>query len=321
MTKDELVTLITTLFGSDWPHSMRLLRGLQLVEQGQTSKDAARAAGTTEAKLVEILASADPVVAIIGSAAPDEASRRRNMLGQLILAKASEATFEEIFAHELGPSGFSLEDDRVNRTDTDFRMFDKDKRPFCRLNIKFFGSLFRGAQEWVGLASNDCFPLATYKIHAALKKQHEEHLPYVFLVVSVADLTAKTVAAQFTDDELRPLLTLLTSGVERKRDIEDRFAAWTAGSGHRAFVDTKDSIQKSTWYALSARRADNLLRTLLFERVHAMRVPNFSRQFRNAELDMHFSVSADLTPLSRFLAILKEGGVQRLTSMLERGDI
>jgi hypothetical protein len=138
--------------------------------------------------------------------------------------------------------------------------------------------------------------------------------------VSVADLTGKTVAAQFTEGELGPLSSLLMSPIERKRDIEDRFVESCIQKNHPAYETAVERIRRAPWYILSARRADRLLRSLLFERVFAMRVRGFAQQFRNAEL-LHFSLSQDLTKLPEFLKLLRDHGVQRATSMLERGDV
>jgi hypothetical protein len=35
---------------------------------------------------------------------------------------------------------------------------------------------------------------------------------------------------------------------------------------------------------------------------------------------MHFSLSRDLTPLTRFLATLREAGSTKVTTLLERGE-
>ena len=53
--------------------------------------------------------------------------------------------------------------------------------------------------------------------------------------------------------------------------------------------------------------------------LYALRVRGFARNYRNAELDMHFSLTGDLTPLSEFLRVLKNDGVQGLVGRLERG--
>jgi hypothetical protein len=80
-------------------------------------------------------------------------------------------------------------------------------------------------------------------------------------------------------------------------------------------------IEAADWYALSARRADHLLRERLFDRVYAVRVRGFTRNYRNAELDMHFSLSQDLTPLKAFLTNARERGLHGLAVDLERGEI
>jgi hypothetical protein len=59
----------------------------------------------------------------------------------------------------------------------------------------------------------------------------------------------------------------------------------------------------------------------LFDRVYAMKIRGFAQQFRGAELDMHFSVSADLVPVQRFFDMLRNEGQTMLAVMLERGTI
>lgn len=80
-------------------------------------------------------------------------------------------------------------------------------------------------------------------------------------------------------------------------------------------------VQTARWRVLSARKADGLLREKLFDRVYAVRVRAFARNCRNAELDMHFSLTHDLTPLDAFLAALREHGLPWVTAALERGSM
>ena len=63
-----------------------------------------------------------------------------------------------------------------------------------------------------------------------------------------------------------------------------------------------------------------LLRSLLYDRVYALRVKSFAQQFRGAEVDMHFSLSHDLTPLDTYLHTLRESGYPMVTTLLERGE-
>lgn len=106
----------------------------------------------------------------------------------------------------------------------------------------------------------------------------------------------------------------------RKRDIEDRIVYFLHEDGHPAFAATRKRLATAQWYVLGAKKADKLLRELLFERVFALRTRNFSRQFRGAELDMHYSLSRDLTPLETYLDMLRDAGYPRVTTLLERGD-
>ncbi len=56
-------------------------------------------------------------------------------------------------------------------------------------------------------------------------------------------------------------------------------------------------------------------------RVFAVGIPGFNRAYGGAELSMHFSLTDEMTPLQRFLAIIREKGVQGITAELERGTV
>jgi hypothetical protein len=321
----KLNRLLNDLYGSEpWPKPLHLLRGVVLVEEG-TPERTPLAVGTTEVNLARVLASADRVKAIIGErqtpATQTELERRKIILGQLLLGRAAEIAFEEIYRKDVGATEFRLVDQRRSRSDTDYRMLNGNGRPVWRINIKFHGSPFRKAAEYVGLETEDCFPLATYKIYQALQKQEAEHLAYIFLIVNVPDLTAKLVGDQLPEKEISTLLQLLVSPLSGKRDIEDRFTHVLADRRHPVFACALARIRRAKWYVLSARRADRLLREKLFERVYAVRVPGFARLFGKAELDMHFSPKEDLRDLHGFLKELNDGGLQRASSMLERGAV
>jgi len=58
----------------------------------------------------------------------------------------------------------------------------------------------------------------------------------------------------------------------------------------------------------------------LFERVHALSLKGFTRRFRNAEVDMHFSLSGELTPVRTFFELLIQESPQRVAVGLDRGD-
>ncbi len=224
----KLIRLLNDLYGvKPWPKPLHLLRGVMLVEEGHSRKDAARMVGTTEVNLARVLASKDRIKTIVGERQTPptvaELERRRVVLGQLPLGRAAEIVFEEIYKKDVGTTEFRLVDQRGSRSDTDYRMLNGSGRPVWRINIKFHGSPFRKAAEYVGLETEDCFPLATYKIHQALQKQEAEHLAYIFLIVNVPDLTAKSIGDQLPEKDISTLLQLLVSPMSGKRDIEDRF--------------------------------------------------------------------------------------------------
>lgn len=218
---------------------------------------------------------------------------------------------------------FELLDLREGRTDTDYRVLNGQKRPLYRINIKFFGSIFRRAPELVGLAPEDCFPLATYKIFNALKKQDQEHLPYIFLVVFVqalnVDAIGNYIPAAFI--EFMALLRCSQKSGLPRRNTEDRAVDWMVNARAEAFELTYTPIRQAGWYVLSAKKADLLLRHLLFDRVYALKVRGFAQQFRGAELDMHFSLSHDLMPVNQFFDTLRKEGQTMVAVMLERGTM
>jgi len=71
---------------------------------------------------------------------------------------------------------------------------------------------------------------------------------------------------------------------------------------------------------ISATKANNLLRANLFERVHALTLKGFTRRFRNAEVDMHLSLSTELTPIRTFFTKLVEESPQRFAIQLYAGQ-
>jgi hypothetical protein len=114
--------------------------------------------------------------------------------------------------------------------------------------------------------------------------------------------------------------------VEGKRQIEDqivrRLLTNPASFGMESIINSYlEQIWRVAWYVLSARRADRLLRELLFERAYALRVRAFARNYRGAEVDMHYSLSQDLRPLDEFLRVLRDQGLPGLVGRLERGTL
>lgn len=326
---DAVIDLLSTSFADTatwpkWPKPLHLIQGALLVRDGVPSSAAARQVGTTPARLDELAQARDLIATVLkvteADLKPEAVAKLRKNVGQLVLGRAAEIAFEDICQQGIDHQEFSMRDVRAGRTNTDFRLLNGNARPLYRFNVKFFGSVFRRGAEMVNLDPSDCFPLATYKIHAALQEQEKEHLPYVFAIVGVPDLNAAAVADAIPVQDTLPVAMLFESKVvTRKRDFEDWFVDKIVGARSAAFSSAYDRIRTAEWYVLSARRADKLLHEMLFGRVYALRIPGFTRQFGGAEVDMHFSLSRDLVTLNQFLQVLREDGQGKVTTMLERG--
>ena len=329
MTLEELEGVLQKVYGSGpWPRPLHLLSALAQVRSGTPLAEAARSVATTAANLDSLAQADNPVVHLLGNRPEnyeEKSSKVRATIGQLIIGNLAEQVFEQNYQNTVGSTDLRLEDDRSTGGDTDYLVRNGQDRQVFRLNIKFHGSQFRKARELVGLESEDCFALATYKIYSALQKQEREHLPYIFVVVGVPNLTGSVVGATIPANVIEfATMAKHAPRVQGKRKIEDSIVqAITSRSSDFQLGSTLDGfleqIRNATWRVLSARRADLLLREKLFDRAYALRVRGFAMNYRGAELDMHFSISSDLHPLEDMFRILRDDGLHALSVYLERG--
>lgn len=248
--------------------------------------------------------------------------RTTRTMGQLLLGRLAERAFLDIYRLAVRTPALLIADERSRSTDTDFRLLDEEKRPVARLNIKLHGAVFRDASDLVGLDPEDCFPLATYKIHSGLQKQQGEHVPFVFVVVVVPGLNADVAGACVPAD----FVALAASTQQDVRAVEDAIVSSIIERGAEMSIGAKieglyKRIRAADWHVISARKAESLLRQNLFGRVYALRVRGFTSRYRNAEVDMHLSMRDEMTSLYVFLKTLHDAGVQGLASQLERGTI
>ncbi|MFN2507272.1 MAG: hypothetical protein ABR589_00685 [Chthoniobacterales bacterium] len=303
---------------------------MRQVHSGIPIAQAAREVRTTTANLQQLVEAPNPVTYLLGAAATDyavKAEKVRATIGQLIIGALAEQVFEDTYRRTVGSTELQLADDRSGGGDTDYLVRNGRGRQVFRLNIKFHGSQFRRAQELVGLSPEDCFPLATYKIYSALQKQEREHLPYIFVIVGVPNLTGTVVGATLPDDIVEyATLARHSPRLQGKRKVEDAIVrAIIAHPEEFELADTLrgflEQLRNAMWRVLSARRADLLLREKLFDRVYALYVPRFTMNYRGAELDMHFSITQDLHPLDELLRSLRDEGLPGLSVRLERGTL
>lgn len=328
MSNPDLIGFFKAAYpNGSWPRPFHVLEGLQRIAAGEAVKAAAQAVGTLPSILERLRKSSEPEYDVIG-VRPDELTdedvrKAATILGGLVLGQAAEIAFEDIYRSEMGQDvDFQLVDMREGYSDTDYRVLNGKGRPIYRLNIKFFGSVFRRGAELVGLDPEDCFPLATYKILSALEKQDSEHLPYVFTVVGVPNLTAISLREHFSEDDIR-IIALITKSqkVSGKRALEEKIVARIVDGKSKAFTEAYNRIRSANWYVLSARKAHDMLKTMFIDRVYALRVRNFTRQFGGAEVDMHFSLKKELSNLKELFRILRDEGPTKTASLLERGTL
>ena len=309
-----------------WPRAVRFLEALNHLRHGKTTAEAAQLVRTTKEKILALQSASSPPLAALGitalPAGPEELQRNATrLLGQMLLGRCAEMVFESHYRAEMQNEQLHLSNESGSGTDTDYRLLDGQGRYLFRINIKFHGAQFRDAKQWVDLLPSDCFPLATYKIRSALQKQDEEGKPYFFAIVGVPNLTAEAAGRRFEPALLEAASIILSANVDAKRKFEDAIVDYAVRTQSPAFREAYAAIEMAQWYVLSARRADLLLRSLLFERVFALRVRNFARVFRGAEVDMHFSLTRELVPLSTFFSHLREGGLVKVSTLLERGEL
>jgi hypothetical protein len=322
---DHLEALERVFGPNAWPKAVRLLEAVLRVRRGESAEPVALSIGTTTKRVAALARSKNllPLALKDAEVPPTDAAltKAKKQLGQMLLGKCAEIAFEELYRSEMHSEELQLVNTTDKGTDTDYRLLNGKLKPVFRINIKFHGAQFRQARDLVGLAPEDCFPLATYKILSALQKQDQEALPYFFAVIGVPDLTGESVGARLPAPLLRVAAVVLSSKASGKREFEDRIVESLVRSADDLFRGTFDIVRAAPWYMLSARRAENLLKEKLFDRVYALRIRNFTQAYRRAEVDMHFSLREDLKPLGVLFEEIRAHGVARASTLLERGDI
>ncbi len=328
---DLLATALQVYGAAEVSKPFRLLQAAGQVRVGADPSALARQIRSTRGKILQVANANDSIHDVFGitlgaAGDPDLLNRARRGIGQMLLGTLAEHSFERSYRNIVQPDELRLEDTTSGRTDTDYRVFNGRDRPVFRINIKFHGSVFRKARDLVRLAPDDCFPLATYKIHLATRRQEEEFLPYLFVIVTVPGLAGDDAGTVVPEDLAHLTSLYLRSSQPRKRDFEDLvirhlIRADQAPAVATAINEIRNRIDTAVWRVISARRANRLLHDLLFQRVYAVRVRGFASNYRRAEVDMHFSILHDLTPLTEMLEILRDHGLQGLTTRIERGDL
>ena len=203
-TLQQLAETVRTVYGgATVPLPFRQLATIAeyMGRQGTLDAGLFRSMRTSPARRDSLLSGVDPVEVVLKTTLeragdPDSMARSRAGLAQMLVGVLAERAFEQIYRETLETDEFRLEDQRSARSETDYRVFNGRGRPVFRINIKFHGAPFRKAWELVELAPENCFALATYKIHQAMERQRREVLPYVFVVVGVPGLVILVLRQQ-----------------------------------------------------------------------------------------------------------------------------
>jgi hypothetical protein len=301
------------------------------VVEAAASGDYSKLSPAAKKRALELSQNPDPVRNALGIDAgftpPEELARKtRIQLGRMLVGHLAERAFEEIYKRTIGTDDLHLEKITDKHNETDYRVINGSGRQVFRINIKFHGTLFRDARKVVGLEPEDCFALATYKIKQGLEKHDKEGLPYLFLIVS-----ANVAASEVGDTIPQPIANLWTliastkGKVEGKKRLEDRLVDYLVrepppqfAAIHNRLIQT---LAEAKWRVLSARKAQKVMKDLLFQRVFALTVKNFTRAYSRAEVDMHFSMAADMMPLEEFLRQLKAMGHIGVGGLIADGKI
>jgi hypothetical protein len=328
---DDVVEAIDAVYPiGEAPREFKLARAAFAMRRGRSPDEVARDTGLHRPTLKAVGAAADPIQTIFKTTLqPAEEAKSlkkaRQGIGQMLIGGLAERAFEQIYKTTIGTDELRLEDSRASRNDTDYFVFNGSGRKVFRLNIKFHGTRFRKAADLVGLDPADCFALATYKIKQGLEKSKEERTPYVFAIVGVPDLTGEKVGLAMPERLINLLALVFSSKMGGKRTVEDDIVRHLID---RPPPDVKHTVEAyaqqiaaAEWRMLSAKRAYDLMREKLFERVYALSVNRFTRNYPGAEVDMHFAVSTELTPLTDFLKYYKEHGLHGLAVRLTNGEV
>ena len=130
--------------------------------------------------------------------------------------------------------------------------------------------------------------MATYKFLSAVEKQTAEHLPFVFTVVGVPNLTALSMRGYFSEDDIT-MIALITKSkkVSGKRSLEEKVVNRLVEQKSEAFTQAYDRIRSAEWYIISARKADDLFRKLFIDRVYAQESPHFENGVISRRFGLH----------------------------------
>lgn len=183
------------------------------------------------------------------------------------------------------------------------------------INVKNAGTPFYRSKELVGLDPEDCVPIPAYKAFGAL-----EQMPDLLYVVSIdygllGNINEKL--PEILDEKERIVWNLLAQYAGQGiRSAEDRFVFSCVKKYWDKFKSLADN---SPFYAISARKAVRILQTL------PKRTPGLGLRAWGtsaaAEINVHVSVTADMTPWDEVAQRIEANGIQDILSAINKKSI
>lgn len=214
----------------------------------------------------------------------------------------------------------SFEDDRHERRGlSDFTLLEEpdelplvDERHALPINVKTATTLFRKAEDLVGLEPEDCLPIPAYKAHGALEK-----LPDLIYVISpdweLLDILPDLLEDLLSAEERRVWAALNEYAGSGIRDAEDRFVFRTVETH---WDRIRATVADNPFHAISAKKAIQILRE------KPKRTPGIGMRAwgtgASAEVNVHISISEDTVPWERVSDRIRRDGVRQLLADLRR---
>lgn len=180
------------------------------------------------------------------------------------------------------------------------------------INIKNAGTRFEQSEKLVGIAPDDCIPIPAYKAHAAI-----EVVPSLLYVVSVDYSLVKNLATmipQFlSTEEMIAWRILSDQGGAYLKNAEDTFIFSTV----RKYWDKfRPQVSNNPFHVISARKAVRILQT------KPQRTPGIGLRAwgtgASAEVNVHISISEDMTPWEQVRDRICAKGVKDIISAVNR---
>lgn len=258
----------------------------------------------------------------------DEAERHLQIFSNLLVAQLGEEIFEPLMGEPVGRMGYRVLDRRAEHAEQDFDIQDETGAPALSVNVKVHSSQFRNAPQVVGLAADDCFALALYKILSAFKQSRDTGVPFLFLV-SIRWGIVEEVMSRVPEDLGEVVELVFRARAQGKRRAEDRLVQH-AVDRLRELGTWEELIRMLTeegdHRVLSAKKALDLFMDRFDPRCPALSIREFGRAFGGqrgvaAEINMHLSIRDEMEPLERALSNLEREGLAWFRRLVEAGMI